>query len=230
MMDIKNKVAVVTGASSGIGLETSKMLLDAGMKVAGWCRSEPEIKDSNFLHVPTDMGDFSVIENAYKKTKDAFGDIYLLVNNAGMGYYGPTDEHDNDEWKKLFDVNVHGVFLASKLVIPDMKKNQEGHIVNISSVAGQNGVPNLTAYVASKHAVKGLSHSLFLELRNDGIKVSCLYPGSVETKFFNQMGDMPVSNNMMQPEDIAATILHTVQAPKNYHVLDIELRPLQPKK
>jgi len=129
----------------------------------------------------------------------------------------------------MFDTNVHGLFYCSKIVIPEMKNLGEGHIINIASIAGTNGVENMAGYAATKHAVVGISHSLFKELRNDGIKVSCVCPGSVKTHFFDDLEGVNAHDNMMKPEDIASTILHILKSPPNYFHADIEVRPLMPK-
>ena len=110
-----------------------------------------------------------------------------------------------------------------------MQKNDEGHIINIASIAGATGIPGMSAYCATKHAVRGLSHSLYKEVRNDGIKVTCIYPGSVNTNFFDAIDSVTTSTNMMRPQDIAETIVHALQTHPNYHQVDIEVRPLKPK-
>lgn len=110
-----------------------------------------------------------------------------------------------------------------------MIEMEEGHIVNISSIAGTNGVETMSGYVGSKHAVTGIGHSIFLELRKHGIKVSTIYPGSTNTNFFDSIEFADANENMMRPEDIALTILQSLQTHPNYHVVDVELRPLMPK-
>lgn len=110
-----------------------------------------------------------------------------------------------------------------------MIDNQEGHIVNISSIAGTNGVKTMSGYVGSKHAVTGIGHSIFQELRDYGIKVTTIYPGSTNTNFFDDMEFANANENMMRPQDIAQTILGSLQTHPNYHVVDVEVRPLKPK-
>ena len=104
-----------------------------------------------------------------------------------------------------------------------------GHIINIASIAATTGIPKMAGYCATKHAVRGISQSMYKELREFGIKVTTIYPGSVKTNFFDNIEAIDANNNMMMPEDIASTILHVLQSPDNYHHVDIEVRPLRPK-
>jgi NADP-dependent 3-hydroxy acid dehydrogenase YdfG len=229
-MDLSNKTAIVTGASKGIGLETVKLLLKAGAKVAGWSRTRPELENENFAYFETDISDYGSVENAFKLTRRQWGDeIAVLVNNAGLGYQGKFEEISLEEWHRMFSVNVNGIFYATRLVLPLMKQQGEGHIFNISSIAGTTGVEGMAGYSGSKHAVRGISHSLYKEVRNDGIKVTCIYPGSVKTNFFDKIDSVQANENMMRPEDVADTILHAIQTHRNFHLVDIEMRPLKPK-
>lgn len=229
-MILKDKVAVVTGASKGIGLELVKQLIDKGVKVAGWNRSTPEFSDDNFLFVETDVSDQSSVQQAHAKTVERFGgEVNMLVNNAGLGHYGPMDEMPFEQWKQMFDINVHGIFFCSTAVIPGMKQLDEGHIVNVSSIAGLNPVKNMTGYAGTKHAVTGISHSMFAELRDFGIKVTCIYPGSVKTNFFDKIDAYEAHDNMMRPEDVASSIVHCLESHENYFPVDLEVRPLRPK-
>lgn len=230
-MELHHKVAVVTGVSKGIGLATVKMLLEKGCKVAGWGRTAPDIVHENFHFYEMDVRQMAHVNRAYEATVSDFGkDISILINNAGLGYEGGIELMDPDQWHQMFETNVDGIFYCSRLVIPQMKQNDEGHIINISSIAGNTGIPNMAAYCATKHAVTGLSHAMYKELRNFGIKVTCIYPGSVKTNFFDRIGSVEVNDGMMLPEDIASTIIHCLESQANYHHVDIEVRPLKPKK
>lgn len=229
-MILENKVVIVTGASKGIGLETVKALLEKGAKVCGWSRNAPQLTHDNFLFVEADVTRPGSVESAYKQTVDRFGkDIQVLINNAGMGFYGPMEDTSNEEWKMMFETNVDSIFYASKLVVPQMKVLDEGHIINISSIAGLNPVKNMVGYAATKHAVTGISHSMYQELREFGIKVTCIYPGSVKTNFFDDMDAINAHSDMMRPEDIAKTIVDCIETHANYLPVDIEVRPLRPK-
>lgn len=146
-----------------------------------------------------------------------------------MGYEGAFEELEPKKWQAMFETNVNGIFYCSRLVIPQMKKNDEGHIINISSIAGTTGIPGMSAYCGTKHAVRGISHSMYKELRKYGIKVTTIYPGSVNTNFFDDIDSVTANENMMRPEDIADSILHCLKTHPNYHQVDLEVRPLKPK-
>ncbi|MDN4164930.1 SDR family NAD(P)-dependent oxidoreductase [Cytophagales bacterium LB-30] len=229
-MNVKGKVAVVTGSSKGIGLETVKILLEKGMKVAGWSRGATDISHPDFIHFPTDIGSWESVQRSYEQTVAHFkSPVQVLVNNAGLGYTGGIETMPVQEWTEMFNVNVHGIFYTSRLVVPEMKKLDEGHIINISSIAGTNGIEFMSGYCGTKHAVRGISHSMYKELRNFGIKVTCIYPGSVNTNFFDKIDSVTANENMMRPQDIAETIAHVLDSHGNYHHVDIEVRPLRPK-
>jgi len=110
-----------------------------------------------------------------------------------------------------------------------MKKIEEGHIINISSIAGNTGIETLSGYCATKFAVRGLSQALYKEVRNHGVKVTCIYPGSVQTNFFDKIDGITINENMIKPQDIASTIIHCLMSSPNYHHVDIEVRPLHIK-
>lgn len=229
-MELNNKKAIVTGVSKGIGLELVKLLLEKGVIVAGWGRTRPELAHPNFHFFTCDVSKEESVEGAFQLTVEKLGaDIRILVNNAGFGVAGETETFSSDDWKAMFDTNVHGIFYTTKRVIAAMKKADEGHIINVASIAGLNGVKNFAGYVGTKHAVRGISHSLYMELRDFGIKVSTIYPGSVQTNFFDDIEGMNAHENMMRPVDVATTIVQTLETHPNYFVADVECRPLRPK-
>ena len=229
-MNLQNKTAIVTGSSKGIGLATVKLLLNMGVKVAGWSRSETVIEHENFISVQVDVGSGESVLNAHTQTVDRFGkNISILINNAGLGFEGKFEELDNEKWQLMFRTNVDSIFYCSKLVIPEMREHDEGHIINISSIAGTNGIAGMAGYCGTKHAVRGISQSMFKELRNYGIKVSTIYPGSTNTNFFDEFSSVSSNQNMMRPEDIALTIIQLLESSENYLPVDIEVRPLRPK-
>ena len=171
------------------------------------------------------------VQAAFAQTIIQLGpEVHVLVNNAGLGIAGLVDGFSIDDWHIMFDTNVHGTFYCCQAVLPALKRQQLGHIVNISSIAGTTGIEKMAGYCASKFAVRGFSQSLFKEVRNDGIKVTCLYPGSVQTNFFDEIPGTDANEHMMQPQDIADTIIYALQTPFNFHIVDLEMRPLQPKK
>lgn len=229
-MELTGKKAIVTGASKGIGLATVKALLEAGVQVAGWSRSKPDIGHENFHFFSCNVGKYEEVESALRQTRAALGDdISILVNNAGLGYQGGIDEMPLEEWHQMFDVNVHGLFYCTRLLVPLMRPLGESHIINISSIAGTNALETMSGYCATKHAVNAISHSLFKELRNDGIKVTNIMPGSVQTNFFDKIDSITAHDHMMSPADIAGSIMYVLGTSSNYLPADLEVRPLKPK-
>lgn len=229
-MELNQQIAVVTGVSKGVGLEVVKLLVARGSIVAGWGRTAPDFKHSNFHFFLCDVSQEEQVENAYQKTTSKLGtDIRILINNAGFGIAGKFEEMNSEDWKSMFETNVHGIFYVSKRLIPAMKSADAGHILNVASIAGLNGVANFAGYVGTKHAVRGISHSMYMELRDFGIKVSTIYPGSIQTNFFDSIPGMDANENMMRAEDVALTIIQTLETHPNYFVAEIECRPLQPK-
>ena len=231
-MDLTGKVAIVTGASKGIGRATVEALLARGAAVAGWGRTAPaDLVHDRFQFFGCDVRDEHAVAEAYTNTqRELCPEIHVLVNNAGLGIAGPVDGFSSDDWRLMFDTNVHGTFYCARAVLPQMKRQQLGHIVNIASIAGTTGIENMAGYCATKFAVRGFSQSLFKEVRNDGIKVTCLYPGSTQTNFFDAIPGTTANDSMMSPADIAGVIIYSLETPPNFHIVDVEMRPLQPKK
>lgn len=223
-MNIRNATAIVTGASRGIGLSAAKALIDEGAFVACWSRTPPEdFRHEHFHHFETDLTDEESVIKSYNKTVNKLGkQIPVLINNAGVGYRGVMEEMPSDRWRYLFDLNVHGIFYVTKQLIPEMKNQKEGHIINIGSGAGTNGISEMSCYCGTKYAVNGITESLHQELRDFGIKVSCLSPGSVETGFSSS------KKNKLRPKDLAASIVHMLKCPQNFHYTNVQVRPLQP--
>ena len=229
-MELSNKKAIVTGCSKGIGLAIVHALLDNGVKVAGWSRSKPAVEHENFHFFPVNVGRWEEVQNAFIQTVDALGeDISIVIHNAGLGFQGAFEELSLEEWHEMFDTNVHSIFYLNKLVIPYLKKQDGTHIINIASIAGTNGVETMAGYCATKHAVVGISHSLFKELRQWGIKVTNVMPGSVNTHFFDDIDSVQANENMMRPEDIAISVIQILESHPNYLIADLEIRPLRPK-
>ena len=229
-MDIQNKVALITGVSKGIGRATATEFIERGAVVVGWGRNRPDIEHNNFHFFECDVRFPEQIDRALEQTIAAVGQqVSVLVNNAGLGRAGAVDEQSIDEWKLMFDTNVHGMFFVTRKIVPLMKQMGEGHIVNIASIAGTNGIEMMSGYCGTKHAVRGMSHSWMKELRNDGIKVTAIYPGSTQTEFFVEIPGMDAHNHMMRPEDIAQSIAEVVNTHGNYLAVDLEIRPLKPK-
>jgi NADP-dependent 3-hydroxy acid dehydrogenase YdfG len=229
-MELSGKTAIVTGCSKGIGFETVKALLKKGVKVAGWSRTAPDLNHDNFIFYAVDVRDIDSVNSAYNATIKDFGDaIHILINNAGLGYVALIEEMPVEEWVQMFETNVNGLFYCSQMVIPKMKEIGEGHIINIGSIAGKDASASLSGYCGTKFAVRGISEAMYKELRDYGIKVTCINPGSVQTHFFDNIEQFSVNENMMKPEDIAGSIIYCLETSTNYHPVDLEVRPLMPK-
>jgi len=229
-MELKGRLALISGVSSGIGKHTLESLLAKDVKVCGIGRTKPEIENENFLFITTDIRIHDEVKSAIEECKKHFNqDIDILINNAGLGYFANLEDMSLENFDQMFQTNVYGIFYTCRNIIPDMKKNQRGHIINISSVAGLDAYPGVSAYGASKWAVRGMSESLYKECRDDKVKVTCIYPGSVKTEFFNNHPGIQPHDYMLMPEDIADQIIYILESPENFHHINVEIRPLQPR-
>ena len=234
-MNLQSKIAIVTGASSGIGTEFSKMLVESGSKVYGLARNTKKLEiireklGNSFIPVTLDITNYETIEHWVSSTfKNESPDI--LVNNAGIGIFRDVDKLKVQDWHKMMNVNLSGVFYLTRLIVPLLKNNANVcHIINIASVAGLMGNPSISAYNATKFGLRGFSEALFKELRFDGIKVSCFFPGSIATAFFDEIEAIELHGNMMQPIDVAKTLKYVLETPDNFLINEITMRPLNPK-
>ena len=237
-MDLNNAVAVVTGASKGLGAHLSRTLVDQGATVYGLARSTDKLDTLHddlgeaFRPVTCDVRKEDQVESAFDTVNTEAGRLDALLNNAGLGQFGPVDDLDTDAFDVQMDTNVRGVYLCTRAAVPMMRAQNEasgfgGHIVNIASIAGLLGTPNISAYNASKFAVRGFSEAVMKEVREDGIRVTCLYPGSVDTNFFDVAG-VDMTENPLQPEDVAATVQHVLESPTNHLISEVVMRPLRP--
>ena len=198
-LDFKGRFVVVTGGAAGIGLAVARRLAASGARVALWDRDPKALAEARSqigeqtLTMALDVTDVDAVQRATDATVAAFGGIDALVCSAGItGPNVPLAEYPVDAWKQVFDVNVHGVFLCNRAVVPAMQKKDYGRIVNIASVAGKEGNPNASAYSASKAAVIGLTKSLGKELAKTGIRANCVTPAAVRTAIFDQMSQQHI--------------------------------------
>ena len=190
-INLKNKVAVVTGGAQGFGLAIAKRFLVSGAHVVIWDRDDKillSVEEKNITKVVVDVTNFQKIEEATKETLSQLGRIDILVNNAGIA--GPsytTWEYPIEEWQKIIDIDLSGVFYCCKSIVPVMKKNNYGRIINIASIAGKEGNPNAMPYSAAKAGVIALTKSLGKELANNNIAVNCITPAAAKTRIFDQI-------------------------------------------
>jgi NADP-dependent 3-hydroxy acid dehydrogenase YdfG len=230
---LEGKIAVVTGASRGIGFAIARTLGRLGAKI-GICARDPKKLEAaaatlkkdgiEVLAAVADVTNAKDIASFVAKTERALGPIEILVNNAGIGYFGPAHEADEKNWDTVLDTNLKSVFLLSKAVAPGMIARQSGHIINISSLAGKNAFKNGGIYCASKWGLMGLTECMAEDLRDYGIRVSAICPGSVATEFGSPASKKD-PGKMLQPDDIAHAVeMLVTQAPQSF-ISEVLIRP-----
>lgn len=229
-MILKDKIAVVTGVSKGIGEALCNQLLDNGAKVYGLGRNDFDGNHTNYAFIKTDVRNLEEVKLAFNQILSENNNcLDVLINNAGLGYFGNVEDLPIEQWDEMMQTNVNGMFYCTRLAVPAMKNNGIGHIINIASTAGLEGMPMVSGYCATKWAVKGFSESLWRELRDYKIKVTCVYPGSVKTDFFRNSPNIKPHDYMLHPEDVADMMVYALKTPDNFHQVNLEVRPLQPK-
>jgi NAD(P)-dependent dehydrogenase (short-subunit alcohol dehydrogenase family) len=228
------KVALVTGASRGIGLAVAKSLAALGAKIAVCARDSQRLEAAAadlehsgalVVAVAADVSRTAEITRLVDKTERSLGPIEILVNNAGVGIFGPAQDASEADWDAVLDTNLKSVFLLSRTVAPGMIARRTGHIVNIASLAGKNAFAGGAIYCASKWGLLGLTGCMAEDLRPFGIRVSAICPGSVATDFSSHSTKDP--KKMLQPEDVAhAVSMILTQAPQSF-ISEVLLRPTQ---
>jgi len=231
---LSGEVAVVTGASRGIGLAIARRLGQMGARLTISARQETTLNAAasglrqagiEVLAVPADVAQPAAVAEVVRKTNKTFGEIDILVNNAGIALFSPIHDLREEDWNRVMDTNLKGVFLCSKAVIPQMLRRQKGYILNISSLAGKNAFAGGGVYCASKWGLLGLTYCMAEDLRAHGIRVAAVCPGSVQTEFSPHAGKDP--KKMLQPEDVAhAVAMIVTQAPQSF-ISEVLLRPTQ---
>jgi len=231
-MKHQGKNAIVTGAGSGIGYGISKMLVSMGYVVYGIGRTESKLADASnnlgelFVPIILDVSNSEAVEQWFAAFNEP---VDVLVNNAGLAIFGGVDEQKVDDWNTMISINLSGVFYMTRLATANMKKHKlNGYVINISSVAGLIGNPNLSGYNATKFGLRGFSEAIMKELRPYGIRVSCIFPGSVATPFFTDKG-IETHDNMLQPEDIAESVHFLLNLPQRALVDELVMRPTSPR-
>jgi 3-hydroxybutyrate dehydrogenase len=200
-----NKVAIITGGSSGIGLSIVKHLNSQGIKAVSW-DLKPSAEDVPF--VECDVTSESKVAEALKQTVEKYGEPSILVNNCGLQFLSPVEEFPLEKWNQLISIMLTGTFICSKAVIPFLKKNQWGRIVNISSIHGKEASPFKAAYVSAKHGVIGLSKVMALELAEHNVTVNTICPGFVDTPLMRaQVKKQAELNNMSEDKVISDIML-----------------------
>jgi NAD(P)-dependent dehydrogenase (short-subunit alcohol dehydrogenase family) len=234
-MDLKGKVSVVTGGTKGIGRAVAKSLLDAGANVVITARNQDEItKAVSELNRRTrgSAKGYACDVRDYDQVKSLFANLNavdILINNAGVGIFASVESMSVEDFRTVLETNVFGVFYCCHEAIPLMKQRGGGYIINISSLAGANAHPQMAAYNASKFGLNGFSEALMQEVRHDGIKVSYIMPGSVNTEFG---GDETSDEKswQLQPGDIAEVVMDLLAYPNRALPSRVEIRPSRPPK
>jgi 2-keto-3-deoxy-L-fuconate dehydrogenase len=179
-------VAVVTGAAAGIGQATAARLASRGASVAG-LDVEPKAGTNSVLGLHADVSDQGSVDAAIEAAVREFGGIDILVNNAGIGAVGTVEDNEDDEWHRVFDVNVVGMVRMARATLPHLRKSQSGAIVNVASVAATVGLPERACYGTSKGAVLSLTLAMAADLLGDGVRVNCVCPGTIDTPWVGRL-------------------------------------------
>lgn len=245
-MTIKGKIALITGASSGIGAATAKKLAAEGAIVGLMARRKERLETvvsaiegvgGQAIALPVDVTNPGAVRDAIGTVIDRFGRVDVLVNNAGLMPLSDVDSLKVDEWKRMVDVNISGVLNATAGVLPHMIAQHEGHIFNMSSIAGRKVFTGLTVYCATKAAVAAFSDGLRMEISpKHNIRVTCIQPGAVKSELYDQITDESYRQQMddlarrmifLEGEDIADTILFALNAPKHMDVAELFVLPTE---
>lgn len=236
-MNLNGKAAIVTGGTKGIGRGIAEALVREGVNVCISSRHEAEIEgavsdmgglsEAQVVGAVCDVRDYDEVKALIDHTVAELGGVDILINNAGIGIFGKVEEFAPEDFRAVLETNLCGVFYCCHEAIPQMKKRGGGYIINISSLAGVNAHPRMAAYNASKFGLNGFSEALMQEVRHDGIKVSYIMPGSVNTEFG---GDEPSAEKdwQLQPEDIARVALDLLHHHERSLPSRVEIRPSRP--
>jgi NAD(P)-dependent dehydrogenase (short-subunit alcohol dehydrogenase family) len=238
-MNLNGKTAIVTGSTKGIGRAIAETLVREGVNVCVSARKIEEVENTvkelngagegSVTGVACDVRDYDEVKALFEHAVGEFGGVDVVVNNAGVGSFQTVEEMSPEDFRAVLETNLFGVFYCCHEAIPLMRERGGGYIVNISSLAGTNAHPRMAAYNASKFGLNGFSEALMQEVRHDGIKVSYIMPGSVNTHFG---GDEPSAeqNWQLQPEDIARVVLDLLRHDERSLPSRVEIRPSQPPK
>jgi short-subunit dehydrogenase len=224
-MQLKGKIAVVTGASSGIGAETAFLLAMRGAIPILLARNVEKLEEvsrhiaGEHLYYPLDVSDGQAVQRAFAHIEQTYGRVDILVNNAGFGEFKPFVETSVTAFAEMMNVNYMGIVQCTHAALPGMLARKSGHIVNVASVAGKIATKKTTAYSASKHAVIGLSNALRLELKGTGVHLSTINPGPIATNFFDRAdphGDYmknlaKLKGVVLQPQQVAEQIARAIE-------------------
>ena len=236
-MPNSQRVAIITGVSKGIGKAIAESFATHGINLVGASRNEEKMAELfenirtehkiDCLAVSTDVSKDERVNNMLVKVLEKFGRIDILVNCAGIGAFDHIIDSKLEDWEKLLDINLKGVYLCSKTVLPQMMRQKNGTIINIASVCGLRGYSKCGAYCASKFGVVGFTEVLHHELRPYNIKVFAVCPDIVDTTFANNINaTLTDKSNMLKPQDVAQCVSRLIESDARSQICEIRLKPL----
>ena len=229
MERLEGRVAMITGASRGIGAAVARTLAAEGVRLGLGSRSGDELGIDGAVALPCDVRDPAALARLAGATVDRFGRLDILVVNAGVGAYGPFLDLPAEQLEEMVDVNVKGALYSVRAALPYLLESGTADIVTIASEAGRRGLPYEATYCASKFAQVGLTRALDHELRERGVRCTNVCPGGVSTDFAMGRGrtrDMPALAGMMAPQDVAEVVLFVLTRPRGHRILEVTLRPV----
>src|SRR5574338_1152414 len=229
MDSLRGRVALITGASRGIGAATARTLHAAGMRIGLVSRSGDDLGLPEAIGITADVREAASMQRAADELAERFGGIDVLVVNAGVGAYGPILELPEEHIEEMVEVNVKGAIHAVRAALPHLLRSAAADIVTVASEAGRRGLPNEAVYCSSKFAQVGLTAALDHELREHGVRCTNVCPGGVATDFAMGRGrtpDMPQLGGMMSPQDVADAVLWVLTRPRTHRILEVAFRPV----
>ena len=234
IVKLDGKVAVVTGASKGIGKAIVSAFAAAGAKVVLAARTRDVLEQvaadlresgAEAVAVPTDVTDVNAVQRLIEQTLDAYQHVDILVNNAGIGYFGPVVDFAPDDWDTVLNSNLKAVYLCAKYALPPMLAQGSGQIINVLSIAAKVAFEASAAYCAAKAGALALTKVLAAEVRQQNIRVTAVLPGSVHTPFWDDIPEHPDFEQMLKPEHVAGTVVSICQQPLGMVTEEIVVMP-----